>query len=189
LFGGRERPGVNQSVIRINNRLHRFNSASDERGLHLADGIVDRGAPTFVEDLDAEDLASGSRAVFVRASDGDVERQNLIGIPRRCEFLVGLRFVDGGQINCIDRRLNARTNAANERRCEDSVAVGLRVLELRTNLVLVSNELAAGQLEETQESVAIEIDPDEGSGDAALVAAVCADVRAVERNLSARRLR
>jgi hypothetical protein len=54
-----------------------------------------------------------------------------------------------------------KSSAADQARGEDGVAVGLRVLELRTDLVLVSDELATGQLEEVQEGMAIEVDPDE----------------------------
>jgi hypothetical protein len=106
MFVGRERPGVNDRRRSSDDCLHRLDSASDEGRLHLADSVIDRGAPTFVEDLHAEDLASSACAIFVRACDGDVEGQDLIGVPRRCQFLAGLCFVDGGQIELVERNLS-----------------------------------------------------------------------------------
>jgi hypothetical protein len=41
--------------------------------LHLAEGVVDGGAPAFVEDLDAEDLGCRHGTVFVGTGDGDIE--------------------------------------------------------------------------------------------------------------------
>ena len=45
--------------------LHRFNCASNERRLHLADGVIDRRAPAFVQDFDAEDLAGSARSMGI----------------------------------------------------------------------------------------------------------------------------
>jgi hypothetical protein len=56
-------------------------SSGHEGRLHLADGIIHRGAPAFVEDFNAEDLGGRHCAVFVCAGDADVEGQDLIGIP------------------------------------------------------------------------------------------------------------
>jgi hypothetical protein len=62
--------------------LHGFNGAGNKRGLHLVDCIVDRHAGSFVQDLDAEDLAGSHGAVFVGTREGDIEGQDLVGIPR-----------------------------------------------------------------------------------------------------------
>ena len=51
-----------------------------EGGLLLDDGIIDRGAETFVEDFDPEQLATGG-AVLVGGGHGDVEGQDLIAVP------------------------------------------------------------------------------------------------------------
>ena len=59
----------------------RFDRAGDEGRLLLDDGVVDRGAEAFVEDLDAEQLGRGGGAVLVGAGDGDVEGQDLVGVP------------------------------------------------------------------------------------------------------------
>ncbi|WP_187148894.1 hypothetical protein [Candidatus Korobacter versatilis] len=56
-------------------------TASDEGGLHFLDGIVDRHTGSFVEDLDAEDLHRGGGTLFVRTAEGDVEGQDLVGVP------------------------------------------------------------------------------------------------------------
>jgi hypothetical protein len=66
----------------------RLDSAGDEGRLHLADGVVDGDAIAFVEDLDAEDLAGGSAALFVGGGQGDVEGQDLVGVPGGGQFLV-----------------------------------------------------------------------------------------------------
>ena len=55
--------------------------AGDEGGLHLGDRVVDRHAAAFVQDLDPEDLHAGGGAVFVGAGQGDVEGEDLVGVP------------------------------------------------------------------------------------------------------------
>ena len=54
--------------------------AERERGLHLADRVVDRDAGSLVEDLDAEDLGRCLGSVFVGAGEGDVEGQDLVAV-------------------------------------------------------------------------------------------------------------
>lgn len=60
--------------------------------------------------------------------------------------------------------------------------------ELGTEIVDVGDELALQLVDQIQQSVAIEVDPDDGAGDAALVAGEGADVgrtHGVDRSLFA----
>jgi hypothetical protein len=76
-------------------RLHRGDAAGDERRLHLAHRIVDRDAVAFVEDLHRIDLGGGSGAVLVGEGQGDVEGQDLIGVPGEGQFLKAEMEVSG----------------------------------------------------------------------------------------------
>ena len=72
---------------------------------------------------------------------------------------------------------------AHQRRVEDRVLREEGVLvgaELRADVVNAGDELALHLVDEIEQSVAIEVHPDEGAGDAALVAREAADVRAAE---------
>ena len=60
--------------------LHGLDGAGDEGGLSFRDRVVHRDAGTFIQDLDAEDLAAGHGAVFVGPGEGDVEGQDLVAI-------------------------------------------------------------------------------------------------------------
>jgi hypothetical protein len=68
------------------------------------DRIVNRGAPAFVEDLDAEDLGCAHGAVFVGTGDGHVKGQDLVAVPGSYDFLKlsglsdlnGIELIDGG---------------------------------------------------------------------------------------------
>lgn len=71
-------------------RLQRLDRAGDEGRLLLDDGVVDRGAEAFVEDLDPEELGTGGGAVLVGAGDGDVEGQDLVGVPGQGGFFEAL---------------------------------------------------------------------------------------------------
>ena len=80
-----------------------LDEAGDEGCLHLGHGIVDRHAGAFVQDLDAEDLHGRGCALFVGAGQGDVERQDLVGVPGFGFFLHaadgrhdGIHLIDGG---------------------------------------------------------------------------------------------
>lgn len=156
-----------------------------ELRLHLGHGVVDGDAGAFVQDLDAEDLHGGSSSVFVRSGQGDVEGQDLIGVP-------GLGFdlhaADGRHRHAslrIDRRAGGSAVATNQRRLEDRVLghVGVKVgLELGANVVDVGDELAAEFVDQGKQAVAIEVDPDEGAGDAALVAEDAAGEAAEDKN-------
>jgi hypothetical protein len=140
--------------------------------LHLADCVIDRGAPTFVEDFHAEDLGCCHRAVFVGACDGDIEGQDLIGIPRGCQFFVAADFAQAQVVDLVDGGADGRAGGARQAGGEDRRGAYAGVLILRTDFILVSHELALGFLEEVQEAVAVEVDPDQAAGDAALVARV-----------------
>jgi hypothetical protein len=62
------------------------NRLGNERRLLFDDGVVDGGAEAFVQDLDAEQFCGCSCTVLVRAGDGDVEGQDLIGVPGKRMF-------------------------------------------------------------------------------------------------------
>jgi hypothetical protein len=140
--------------------------------LHLADCVIDRRAPAFVEDFHAEDLGCSHCAVFVGAGDGDVEGQDLIGVPGRCQFLVAADFRQTEVIDLIDGGADGRAGRARQAGGEDGRGAYAGVLILGTDFILVGHELALGFLEEVQEAVAVEVDPDQAAGDAALVARV-----------------
>ena len=88
LVEGAEGAGVGRG-----NGLHGFDGACDKCRLHLADGIVDGDTLTFVEDFYAEDLGRAHGTVFVGAGEGDVERQDLIRVPRGSQFLGPIALV------------------------------------------------------------------------------------------------
>lgn len=93
----------------------------DEGGLLFDDGVIDGGAETFVEDLDAEQFGTGSGAVLIGAGDGDIEGQDLIGEPgsgklgsrtfyrgrpaacfEACNMLYKV-YIRGGEFHCDDK--------------------------------------------------------------------------------------
>jgi len=86
--------------------------AESEGGLHLADRVVDRDAGSLVEDLDAEDLGRCLGSVSVGTREGDVEGQDLVGVPGGCQFAQSTDFrqrevvdlIDGGADRGIDLR-------------------------------------------------------------------------------------
>jgi hypothetical protein len=126
-------------------------SAGHEGSLHLGHFGYDRHAGVFVQYLDAEDLHRGGRAQLRRTGQGDVERQDLIGVPgfgnllhavdrrhRRIQGTVqgGDRSAGGGQ----------SSGAADERALEDCILRQIDVLvgiELGTDVIDVGDELAA----------------------------------------------
>ena len=75
------------SARRSTQVIPRFNEAGDEGRLHLGDGIVDRDAGTFVQDLNTEDTHRGGRALLVDTLEGDIEGQHLVGVPGLGDFL------------------------------------------------------------------------------------------------------
>ena len=87
-------------------RLDHFQPAGHRRGLHLGHGVVDRGSEAFVQDLDAEQLGRGGRSVFVGAGDGDVEGQDLVGVPGVGDFLEAVDFTQRDVIQLIDRGID-----------------------------------------------------------------------------------
>jgi hypothetical protein len=72
----------------------------------------------------------------------------------------------------VDGGADGRTDCADQARGENGPGAHGGVLILRTDLVDVGHKLAAGFLEEVQEAVAVEVDPYQRAGDAALVARV-----------------
>jgi len=164
---------------RAGHSRHGLNHARHERRLHLRHRVVDRDAEALVEDLDAEDLGRAHRAVFVGSAESDVEGQHLVGVPGGRNLCV---LAGGGDlvVQAVDRRADRGTGRTNHAGLEHATALAdLRVLG--TDLVHVGDEGASTLLDEVQESVAIEVDPDQRSGDAALVARVCASVGAAHR--------
>lgn len=85
--GGEEEPGDQDLAAAAGDQhgvaesLQGSNGLGDEGGLLFDDGVIDGGAETFVEDLDAEQFGTGAGAVLIGAGDGDIEGQDLIGEP------------------------------------------------------------------------------------------------------------
>jgi len=96
-LGRTKRPtlATNRTAPRRSHSLHGFNGAGNKRGLHLVDRIVNRHAGSFVEDLDAEDLAGRHGAVFVGTREGDIEGQDLVGIPGSGQLIQSTDFLQG----------------------------------------------------------------------------------------------
>ena len=61
--------------------LQRGDGLGHEGRLLFDDGVIDGSAEAFVEDFDAEQFGGSGGAVFVGAGDGDIEGQDLVGIP------------------------------------------------------------------------------------------------------------
>ena len=97
------RPG-NTSEITSKNRikLRSVDRAGNEGRLLLDDGVIDGSAEAFVEDFDAEQFGRGGGAVFVGAGDGDVEGQDLVGVPGLGEFFETLDIGDGKIVLLVD---------------------------------------------------------------------------------------
>ena len=102
-----ERPSLEETVELAGHCLHRLDRASDEGSLHLADGVIDRVTGSFVEDLEAEDLGSRHRAVFVGTREGDVERQDLIAVPGGRQFVHRADAVHLDVVHRVDGRTYA----------------------------------------------------------------------------------
>jgi len=69
-------------------------------------------------------------------------------------------------VQLVDRVTDGETGVANDGGGEQSVGVGRVERELRTDLVNVGDVAALGLVEQIQESVAIELDPDQVAGKA-----------------------
>lgn len=114
------------------------------------DGVVDRNARSFVQDLAAEDLGAGQRAVFVRGGEGDVEGQDLVRVPRGGQL--GEATDRGQLLGVVDRRdvrADGRTHVAGDAGLEQGHAGdGIRIEVLGTDLVSLGDELAARLVEE-----------------------------------------
>ncbi len=127
----------------------RQHGAGDEGGLLLEDGVVDRGAETFVEDLDAEQLGRGGGAVLVGGGDGDVEGQDLVGVPGRGDFLEALDLGEGDVIELVGGGVDRQGNIAGDGGVEGAGGVGGEIevlLELGTDIVAVGEKRADGWL-------------------------------------------
>ena len=61
--------------------LQRGDGLGHESRLLFDDGVIDGGAEAFVEDFDAEQFGRSGGSIFVGAGDGDIEGQDLVGIP------------------------------------------------------------------------------------------------------------
>jgi len=71
---------------RGSDRLQGLDGAGHEGGLLFEHAVVDRKAEAFVQDFDAEEFRRGGGAVLVGHGAGDVEGQDLIGIPGQGGF-------------------------------------------------------------------------------------------------------
>jgi len=80
LDGGQR--GAAEAAIELAGHGHQgLDGAGDEGGLLFRDRVVDGDAEAFVEDFDAEDLGGLGLALFVVGHQGDVEGQDLVGVP------------------------------------------------------------------------------------------------------------
>lgn len=155
--------------------LPRFYDAGDEGSLHLGHSVVDGDACAFVQDFHAVDLHRGGGAVFGRAGQGDVEGQDLIGVPGLGELLHAVdRSHRGGDgaIQVSDCGAEGNAAAADQGGVEDRALRQIDVLvgvELGTDVVDIGDEGAAQLPDQVQKSVTVEVDPDQAVGDAALV--------------------
>jgi len=167
--GSKKRHGTKlPGLERASHSRHGLNDTGDERRLHFAHGVVDGDAPTFVENFHAEDLGRAHGTVFVGAGERDVEGQYLIGIPGSCRLLA-CACREQAVVQGIDGRADRRSGGANNRRGEyrstiSDVRIGW------TDLIAVCNEGACTLLNQVQQLVTIEVDPDQAAGDTTLVA-------------------
>jgi hypothetical protein len=104
----------------------------------------------------------------------DVEGQDLIGVPGLGELLHAVDCGHRGAVLGVDVCAGGRQagQAADQGALEDGVlrqvgAVG--VGELRPDVVDIGDELATQLPDQIQKTVTVEVDPDQGAGDAALV--------------------
>jgi hypothetical protein len=127
----------------------------------------------------------------INPGQGDIEGQDLVGVPGRSFLLEAGDGRDGSAAELIDGRARGDAVGAYQRGLVDRVLGEEGVLvghELGTEIVDVSDELAAQFVDQVQQSMAIEVDPDQAAGDAALVAGEGADVggtHGVDRGLFA----
>ncbi len=139
---------------------HRLDRTRNEGCLTLGHGVVDGHARAFVEDLDTEDLRRAHRAVLVGAGQGDIEGQDLVGVERGGKHLVLADSFLDLVVELVDGRGDIRTERTGQRAGEHSATIrDIRVLG--TDLVGIGNERALRLLEEVQEGMTIEVDPDE----------------------------
>jgi hypothetical protein len=69
----------------------------------------------------------------------------------------------------IDGATDGGTNGANQAGGKDCLGANSGILILGTDFIDICQELAARLLEEGEQAVTVEVDPDEAAGDAALV--------------------
>ena len=157
-------PRAAREMTTNTNSLPGLNEAGNERRLGFVDGVVDGGTVAGVQDLHSEDAHCGCRAHFVGAAEGHVEGQDLIGIPRGSCFFKGRHFRDRQVVQLVDGSRDIRAGVADQVALEDRGLVGLeqRVLtEGRADVIGVSDELATELVDQAQERIAIEVDPDQ----------------------------
>lgn len=142
--------------------------------LHLGRRVIDGDAHALVQDLEAVELGRAHGAILVGAGERDVEGQHLVGVPGRRELRVLTR---GGQgrIQLVDLRAGGNAGRAHDRGLEYRTAIGGAGV-LRPDLVDIGNEGAGTVLDEVQQRVTVEVDPDQAAGNAALVAGIGARV-------------
>ena len=156
--------------------LHRLNRTRHEGCAGFRHRVVNRDTRTFVQDLDAEDLGRAHRAVLIRAGEGHVEREHLVRIGRQGQLVQAVDVRDLG-VELVDRVTNRETGVANDAGGEQSVGVGRVERELRTDLVNVGDVAATGLVEEVEQRMTAEVQPDQVAGDAALVTRIRTRVR------------
>lgn len=114
-----------------------------EGRLHLEHRVIDRRPEAFVQDLDPEQLGGSGGAVFVGRGHGDVEGQDLVGVPGQGGFLEALNFGERNVVELFDGGIDGHGDIALERRVEHAGGVGRQVeilLELGTDVVPVGED-------------------------------------------------
>ena len=102
-----------------------------------------------------------------------VERQHLVGVPGAGLFLLAGDGGDGQSGELIDGGGSGLAAIAHQGLGVDGVLGQKRILvvaELGPDVVDVGDELAAQLIDQVQQGMAVEVDPDEGAGDAAFIA-------------------
>jgi hypothetical protein len=130
-----------------------LDEAGHEAGLHLGDRVIDRHAGAFIEDLDAGDLHGAGSALFVGAGQGDIEGQDLVGVPGRSFLLEAGDGRDRSAAELVDGRARGDAVGTHQRRLVDRVLRQESILvghELGTEIVDVGDELALQLVDQVQ---------------------------------------
>jgi len=85
----------------------------------LYDRVVDRRPEAFIQDLDSEQLSRGGGAVFVGGGQGDVEGQDLVGVPGQSHFFETLYVGQRDVVQLVDGSVDGHGNVSHQGGVED----------------------------------------------------------------------